>query len=180
MLIASNSLLYGMTHELLLRRKWTLRSHGQQVVFIKNPNERAVHVLMKALIWALYLPDYPDASVEISIGDRYKPDVVSMHPPSMEKPGLLDEPRFWGEAGQVSVKKYRSLFKRFPDTHFAIGKWNTRLDPHLSIICDALDGTTRRAPVDLICFPEDSPTRFIDEQGNIDVAHEQLTWKRLS
>ncbi len=168
-----------MTQELLLRRKWTLRAHGQQVVFIKNPNERAAHVLMKAFLWALYLPDYPDAIVEISIGDRYKPDVVSMYAPSLDKPGLLGEPRFWGEAGQVSVKKYRSLLRRFRDTHFAIGKWDTRLDPHIDIVREAMDGVERRAPVDLLCFPDDSPSRFIDAQGNINVAHKDLTWERL-
>lgn len=64
-----------MTSELMLRRKWTLRAHGEQVVFVKKRNERAEHVLMKSFLWALYLPDYPDLTVEISIGDRYKPAV---------------------------------------------------------------------------------------------------------
>jgi hypothetical protein len=33
---------------------------------------------MKALLWALYLPIYPKLSVEIAIGDRYRPDVVEL------------------------------------------------------------------------------------------------------
>jgi hypothetical protein len=75
----------------MLRGKWTLRSGGQTVVFAKKSNEKASHVLMKAFLWALYLPKYPDITVEIHVGDRYKPDVVS-----------LDErrqPIFWGESG---------------------------------------------------------------------------------
>jgi hypothetical protein len=33
-----------------------LRAHGEQVVFVKRANERREHVLMKAILWALYLP----------------------------------------------------------------------------------------------------------------------------
>jgi hypothetical protein len=43
--------------------------------------------------WALYLPLYPNLSVEIGVGDRYKPDVVAL--------GEDGRPLFWAEAGQV-------------------------------------------------------------------------------
>ena len=86
-----------MPHDLLLRRKWTLRSHGRQVVFIKQKNESSAHVIMKALLWALYLPAYPDLAVEVAIGDRFKPDVVQLD--------AAQSPVFWGEAGQVSERK---------------------------------------------------------------------------
>lgn len=83
--------------ELRLRRKWTLRAHGRQVVFVKKPVESTEHVVMKALIWALYLPQYPDLIVEIPVGDKYKPDVVSLD--------AQGEPVFWGEAGDVSTAR---------------------------------------------------------------------------
>lgn len=155
----------------MLRRKWTLRAGDQQVVFVKNRNERSAHVLMKAFLWALYLPQYPDLSVEIKIGDRYKPDVVQLD--------AWGKPLFWGEAGQVGVRKLESLFKRFPDTHFAVGKWNTRLAPHVQIARDALEEVTRRAPVDLLAFPADSADRFIDDGGTIQITHAELDWIRL-
>ncbi len=60
-----------MTDELRLRRKWTFRAHGRQVVFVKEPVESTEHVVMKALLWALYLPDYPGLTVEVGIGDRF-------------------------------------------------------------------------------------------------------------
>ena len=69
-----------MGSDLLLRRKWTLRAHGRQVVFVKRQNESREHVIMKALLWALYLPEYPHLLVETSIGDRFKPDVVQLAP----------------------------------------------------------------------------------------------------
>ena len=67
-----------MTQELKLRRKWTFRAHGKQVVFIKKTFESEIHVLTKAFLWALFLPDYPDLSVEIQVGNRFKPDLVQI------------------------------------------------------------------------------------------------------
>ena len=157
--------------EKLLRRKVTLRAHGRRVVLVKKPVETEAHVLMKALIWALYLPTYPDAIVEYAIGDRYKPDVVALD--------LLGEPMFWGEAGKVGVDKIRSLVRRYRATHFAIGKWDTRLEPHADIVREALAGVDRHAPFDLIRFPADSAERFIDERGEIIISHDDITWLRV-
>lgn len=168
-----------MTSELFLRRKLTLRSHGRQVILIKNRNESLEHILMKSLLWSIALNDYPDARIEVSVGDRYKPDVVSLYPSTAGEPGLIGTPRFWGEAGQVSEKKYRSLFRRFTHTHFAIGKWNARLDPHIGMIRNAVSGFRRFAPIDLFCFPDDSAERFIDAGGHIRVDLDELVWKRL-
>lgn len=160
-----------MTSELFLRRKWTFQAHGRQVVFVKHPNERVSHVLMKAFLWALYLPEFPDLTVEVPIGDRYKPDVVSV-----DERG---EPRFWGESGEVNRKKISSLVRRFRHTHFAIAKWATRLDPHVAAVGEALDGFRRTAPFDLISFPDDSDTRFIDGRGRIHLTHDDVVWTRL-
>ncbi|HET6884496.1 MAG TPA: hypothetical protein VFI31_30360 [Pirellulales bacterium] len=160
-----------MSRDLALRRKWTLRAHGRQMIFVKKPNEQTAHVVMKALVWGLYLPEYPDLSVEISLADRYKPDVVSL--------GDDRRPRFWGEAGQVSPIKIRSLAKRYRATHLAIGKWATRLSPHLTMIEKATAGIERSAPIDLIIFPEDAAERFIDESGEIRLTHDDLEWRRL-
>ena len=160
-----------MTDDLFLRRKWSLRAHGRQVVFVKRSNERTAHVVMKALLWALYLPEFPSLTVEVRIGDRYKPDVVALGPD--------ERPQFWGEAGEVGQVKIRSLFKRYRTTHFAIAKWDQRLTPHLAIVKKVLTGLPRSAPVDVISFPADSVQRFIDEQGQIDISHEQLDWIRL-
>lgn len=160
-----------MKSELSLRRKWTLRAHGEQVVFVKKVNERAEHVVMKALLWALYLPSYPDLVVEIPIGDRYKPDVVSLN--------TRGQPRFWGEAGRVSKAKVHSLARRYRATHFAIAKWATRLEPWVEIVEDAVDGLDRTAPIDLLSIPPDSATRFINDRGEIHLMHKDLTWVRI-
>lgn len=151
-------------------RKWTLRAHGRQVVFVKKPYESVTHVVMKALLWALYLPQYPDLTVEIAIGDRYKPDVVALDPQG--------EPRFWGEAGDVTTAKIHSLARRYRHTHFALAKWDARLEPLAAIVAAAVSGLKRTAPFDLISFPADAADRFIAEDGTICISHNDLIWVR--
>ncbi|MEM7347481.1 MAG: hypothetical protein AAF485_24845, partial [Chloroflexota bacterium] len=148
------------------------RAHNKQVVFIKKSNEKTTHVLLKAFLWALYLPSYPNLRVEVKIGDRYKPDVVSL---DSEK-----SPEFWGEAGQISPEKIRSLVRRYRHTHFAIAKWVTSLDPLEAIVSDALNEFPRDTPFDLIAFPDDSAERFIDSQGQVIVDFDDIVWKRFS
>lgn len=139
-----------MASDLSLRRTLTVRAGGAKLVLTKKRGESAEHVWMKAALWALYLPEYPGLKVEVSIGDPFKPDVVSLAPP----PGGLaygdPEPTFWGEAGKVSERKWRSLLRRFPDTHFALARWDERLEPHAAIIRRALGDRLRRAPIDLL------------------------------
>jgi hypothetical protein len=161
-----------MSDDLLLRRKWTLRAHGRQVVLVKRPNERAAHVLMKALIWALYLPSYPELTIEVAVSDRYKPDVVALG-------AAGGQPRFWGEAGQVGDDKIRALARRYRHTHLAIGKWATRLAPLAEQVRAAVAGQGRGAPFDLICFPSDSAERFVDATGAIQIAHDDVEWLRI-
>jgi hypothetical protein len=140
-------------------------------VFIKRTNERREHVLMKAFLWALYLPAYPDLVVEIRVGDRYKPDIVSLD--------SQRRPRFWGEAGHVGMQKVRALTRRYRNTHFAIAKWDTRLAPFVSIVGDAVVGLGRTAPVDLISFPSDSAARFVDSDGCIHLTHSDVEWTQI-
>lgn len=126
---------------------------------------------MKALLWAMYLPDYPGLAVEIHIGDRYKPDVVQLD--------AQDKPVFWAEAGSVSPKKMQSLLRRFPDTHFAIAKWAVPLDPVINVISPLLRKRQRVTPFDVISFPKDSAAQFIDPNGNIEISSTDITLVRL-
>lgn len=167
----------------IIPRKWMLRAHGQRNVFVWGRRERSVHTLMKAFLWALYLPEYPHISVEVRIGDRYKPDVIAYAGQEIAPAGVFtvqQDPLFWGEAGQVGRDKIDSIVSRYPDTHFAIAKWHTRLDPLEKLVRSALDGVKRTAPFDLITFAPDSYTRFIDDSGNITIHHDDLTWIRLA
>jgi hypothetical protein len=149
-----------------------LRAHGRQVVFIKKHQESAEHVIMKALLWALYLPTYPDMRVEVRIGDRYKPDVVALD--------HQGQPRFWGESGHVGADKLQSLLRRYPQTHFAFARWAVRLEPFAEIVYAALGGRLPGAPIDLLAFPDESVERFIADNGSIAITHEDLNWLRIT
>ncbi len=157
--------------ELMLPRKWTLRAQGRQVVFVKRVDESTAHVVMKALLWALYLPIYSGLAVEMPVGDRYRPDVVSIGPEG--------RPLFWGEAGTVAKDKLLHLVKHYKATHFALARWDEDLEVAENMVRKSLRGVERRAPFDLICFPEDSAERFINDDGVITVHHTDLEWVRL-
>lgn len=154
-----------------LRRKWTFRAHGRQVVLVKHANERSVHVVMKALLWALYLPTYPTAQIETRIGDRYKPDVVALNP--------FHEPTFWGEAGQVSVHKIETLLRRYRHTHFAFAKWEISLSPLQTTIDNALRGVRRTAPIDLLRFDQAS-LDHVATDGTITLDFNAIEWRQIA
>jgi hypothetical protein len=160
-----------MANEVDLRRKWTFKAHGAQVVVVKHRIEKTSHVLMKAFLWALHLPQYPDLSIERAIGQRYRPDVVAL-----DGGGT---PRFWGESGHVGADKLESLLRRYGDTHFAFAKWEMRLDPLAQTIGRAIAGVRRSAPIDLFNFAADSAERFIAADGTITIDHADLEWQRI-
>ncbi len=159
-----------MNPDLKLRRKWTLRAHGRQMVFLKKPFESGMHVLTKAFIWALYLPDYPNLSVEIPVVGRYKPDVVQFDD--------TGQPVFWGEAGQVSRRKVQALVQRHRSTHLVFGKWDLDLAPLHRIVKKEMGTVRRQAPIDLISFPAQSDRRFIQTDGTIQISFKEVQHMR--
>jgi len=161
--------------QVLTRRRWMLKAHGRHIVIVKGTHEKFEHPLMKALIWALYLPQYPYATIEVRIGDRYKPDVIAF---PEEIRGPYDKPVFWGEAGQVGTEKIESIARRYPQTHFVIAKWNKPLVWTLESVKEALNGLKRDAPFDVISFPEHS-ANFIDDDGQIHIGFDDVTWERV-
>ena len=141
-----------------LRRKLTFYAHGRTMVLVKHANEKLEHRLMMALLWALYLPRYPDLRIDVPIGARYRPDLVQL-----DRDG---RPEFWGEAGEVGAEKLRLLCTRYRDTHLVFAKWATNLQPFAAQIEAALRDVRRRAPVELIGFDADA-THFVEPNGAI-------------
>jgi len=164
-----------MPSQVLSRRKWKLYAHDQHIVVVNGMSEKFTHPLMKAFLWALYMPDYPNITIEIRIGDKYKPDVVAF-----EEDALLrgSPPVFWGEAGQVGTDKIKSIAKRYRDTHFAVAKWNTNLHHYSQLLDDLLGDIKRDAPFDLISFPEET-IECIDDDGNITITFDDVELMRF-
>jgi hypothetical protein len=151
--------------------KRRLSAHGRTMVFARGNSEREQHVGGKALLWALYLPQYPDLAVEVGIGDHYKPDVVALDP--------AGKPLFWGESGVTSVKKIRGLARQYRDTHFALARWYGSLALHTETVREALDGIRRTAPYDVLVFPADL-AQFILPGGEIAVSFSDIAWERIA
>jgi hypothetical protein len=144
-----------------LRRKLTFSAHGRTLVLVKRPQEKIEHGVMMALLWALYLPHYPDLRIDVPIGVRYRPDLVQLDG--------ANRPVFWGEAGEVGAEKLRTLCTRYRDTHLIFAKWNTNLDPFAAMINLAVNGLRRTAPVELIGFDADAD-RFVGKTGEIQIS----------
>lgn len=131
-----------------LQRKLTFHAHGRTLILVKRSNEKIEHRLMMALLWALYLPAYPELRIDVPIGARYRPDLVQLAPDG--------RPIFWGEAGEVGLEKLRTLCARYRDTHLVFAKWATNLQPFGALLETALRGARRAAPTELIGFDADA------------------------
>ncbi len=84
---------------------------GRRVRLWQRRGESYGHVLMKALGFAMYVPRYPNLEVELPVGLRYKPDLVSLNEPEGGRPRAGARFLFWGECGMVSMRKVAWLLK---------------------------------------------------------------------
>lgn len=150
-----------MRTELTLPRKVTVRAHQRKLVLVKRAGESERHVLLKALVFGLYVAEYPDLSVETSIGKRYKPDLVSLD--------VEGQPTFWGECGEIGRAKIVHLVSAYPRTHLVIAKQTSSLRPYLAIARSARPTKARTAPVEFLNFPADA-YRFLRADGEIVVS----------
>jgi hypothetical protein len=97
----------------IIPRKWRLQAHNQTNVFIWGRQERSTHTLMKAFLWAFYLPQDSQMSIEIRISDRYKPDVVAM-PATPNIYAVNDDPLVWANPGKTAKIKFMRSFGIIP------------------------------------------------------------------
>ncbi len=142
-----------------MRRKWAFKLRNRVQVFVKGHEERVEHVMMKAFLWALYLPSFPGIVVEPSPVGPFKPDGAAISPRGIRG--------FWGEAGHVSRRKINRLLRTHPSGHFAFAKWSENLRPLVRLLEREVNPHCRRGSVDLLGFPEDAVKRFIDSGGRI-------------
>src|SRR3712207_1194814 len=100
--------------DLALPRKFTVRADDLKLVLVKGAGESERHVLLKALVFGLYVATYPQLAVEVAIGKRYKPDLVA-----------LDDGGhaiFWAECGEIGRDKIIHLVRGYPRTHLVVAK----------------------------------------------------------
>ncbi|MCS6873184.1 MAG: hypothetical protein N2Z23_05670 [Pyrinomonadaceae bacterium] len=61
------------------------------------------HVLMKALGYAMFRNDYEQIQIELNLGLRYTPDLIALN--------QNEDIEFWGECGQISIRKIHWILK---------------------------------------------------------------------
>ncbi len=87
---------------------------GQKVRLWQRGGESYEHVLMKALGYAMFAPDYPTMEIEIKVGLRYKPDLIARD--------AAGEFLFWGEAGSNAIRKTNWILKHTRTQKMALFK----------------------------------------------------------
>lgn len=90
------------------------RLGSERLTLYKKSGESYEHVLMKALGYALFRPQFPQLEIEKRIGLRYKPDLIALD--------AHGKPEFWGECGQVGLRKIGWLAKHSGARRIALFK----------------------------------------------------------
>ena len=149
-----------MGGELRLERKYHFRAAGQNLYLKKRINESEKHVLLKSLTYALYSRLYTGISIDIPIGDRYKPDLVKLDGEG--------KPVFWAECGKLSRKKIRKICKKYKGTHFVFVGTSRRFGDLVSRVAEDIAKIRRGGPVELIKLPDDLE-KYFDDRRNITI-----------
>lgn len=76
---------------------------GESVRLWQKRGETYEHILMKALAYAMFVGKYPNLEIEVRVGLRYKPDLISVKPNGAFA--------FWGECGLNTIRKTAWLLK---------------------------------------------------------------------
>lgn len=155
-----------------LRRKITLTLSGRKIVLIKKAQESLEHVLGKASIMALYGEEYPQMQVEVSAGDRYKPDLLVTNEEG--------EPIFWAEVGTVKRRKVEQLLRRYSGTHFVFARHRLDPKPFEELVRKAAAAARHEEEriVDILGLPPEK-AQFITEEGGFHLPPGSYTLTRL-
>jgi hypothetical protein len=76
---------------------------GKRMRLWQRQGESYEHVLMKALGFAMFSPEYSTLEIEVKVGLRYKPDLIARN--------AAGDFLFWGECGSNSLRKTSWLLK---------------------------------------------------------------------
>jgi len=116
-------------------KTYHFRIAGQRVTLYKKNGESYEHVLMKALGYAMFRPQFPKLEIERRIGLRYKPDLIAL-----DETGKAE---FWGECGQVSLRKVVWIAKHSGARQLALFKFNIAADHFIARVRQQVEARYR-------------------------------------
>lgn len=116
-------------------KTYHFRIAGQRITLYKKNGESYEHVLMKALGFAMFRPQFPNLEIEKRIGLRYKPDLIALNE--------LGKAEFWGECGQVGLRKIAWIAKHSGTRQLALFKFNITADHFIAQVRDEVEARYR-------------------------------------
>ncbi len=133
---------------------------GRRVRLWQRPGETYGHVLMKALGYAMFAPEYPHLEIELPVGLRYKPDLVALAAGAGGRAAAGARFEFWGECGLVTVRKVAWLLKHGDIERLVLFKIACGVSPLVREMRDAVDERYRgRGRLALVNFVADIAER---------------------
>jgi hypothetical protein len=165
------------------KMKLELTANGVTKTLEKKRMESLQHVLTKAIIWKLFMDEYPNMEIELDINDpNYLPDVISLD-------ATTQEPLFWGESGRMKVHKAVDLLQRYPNAHIVHCRWGMEIAQFAAPLEEYLQEKFDEGTLDLpssskgkflFCSLPLDVWRFIDEETmTIHISKDDLPWKEL-
>src|SRR5918998_4454203 len=112
---------------------------GRRVRLWQRRGESYGHVLMKALGYAMFVSEYTNLEVELPVGLRYKPDLVSLNEAEGGQPRAGARFRFWGECGMVSMRKVAWLLKHGDAERLALFKTGRGVSAYTRELRDSVE-----------------------------------------
>jgi hypothetical protein len=114
------------------------------------------HVLMKALGYAMFVGEYPNLEIELPVGLRYKPDLVSLNEGEGGVPRAGARFHFWGECGTVSMRKVAWLLKHGDAERLVLFKIGSGVTAYTRELRDSVEPRYReRGRLTLVNFAPD-------------------------
>jgi hypothetical protein len=168
-----------------------LTANGVTKTLHKKREESLQHVLTKAMIWKLFMNDYPEADMEIEkdIGDpEYLPDVIAFERGKNHHDDT--RPLLWGESGRMKPHKAVDLMRRYPCAHIVHCRWGMEIEtfaePLLEFMALEMKQGRMEDPkmwwngkLEFVSLPLDV-WRFVDEaSGDILITKEDVEWETL-
>ena len=163
--------------------KIDLTANGVTKTLEKKRMETLQHVLTKALIWKIFMNDYPNLEIELDIGDPdYLPDVVGTTTTTCNRTQIS----FWGESGRMKVHKALDLMRRYPSAHIVHCRWGIDLESFVGPFIEYLETELQEEDTSwweghfsFASLPLEV-WEFIDEDtGTILIERSDLEWKEL-
>ena len=131
---------------------------GRRVRLWQRRGETYEHVLLKALGFAMYVPEYPSLEIELSVGLRYKPDLVALNEGAATRAGARF--LFWGECGLVTMRKVAWLLKHGDAERVVLFKLDCGVRPLVNELREAVPARYREGGrLQLVNFAADVSER---------------------